>query len=127
MSMPLTILIVEDEALMAKLLKLSLEKLGYIVCNPAATGEEALGIALADRPNIILMDVNLAGGENGLAVIDKIYEHYRPGIIFITGYSDPALRVKAMHYDPIGFILKPFTPQRIVPYLEKYQREHSGS
>ncbi|MBN1551461.1 response regulator, partial [bacterium] len=80
------ILIVEDEAIVAETLKLNLEFFNFSMCKPVATGMEALQFFEKEAPDLVLMDIRLAGPMNGLDVAKKIRETSDVPIIFITGY-----------------------------------------
>ncbi|MBN2001628.1 response regulator [candidate division KSB1 bacterium] len=102
-----TILIVEDEALTALYLKLELERAGYRVCNTVATGEEAILCATKDQPDIILMDIRLAGNINGIEAAQTIRSNNDVPIIFMTGYHEEKLRERAKPLNPLGYFIKP--------------------
>jgi DNA-binding response OmpR family regulator len=80
-----TILIVEDEALIALDLKSNLEQYGYHVLPIASSAAVAVELAVKKRPHIILMDVVLKGEKNGIDAACAIVEKYAVPIIFITG------------------------------------------
>jgi CheY-like chemotaxis protein len=99
-------LLVEDEFLIAMNLRVQLDKMGYSLCTPATTGEEAVKITASEHPNFVLMDINLAGKMNGLeaaSIISAQYGLYRrchPG-------TDPAGKAAGL---PVQTHCHPGTP-----------------
>jgi two-component system, response regulator PdtaR len=117
---PVKILIAEDEALIALLLKRNLELTGYEVCEPVATGEAIPRIVEEEQPDVILMDIRLAGVMNGIEAAREILPSYKGLIIFMSGYSDGGMLEKAATIDSAVYLIKPVTPDDISPIVEKY-------
>ena len=115
----LKILVVEDEAMLALLLKVSLQKLGHTLCDPVATGEAAIACALSFCPDLILMDLRLIGPMNGVEAMQKIRESYYCEVIFMTGYSDTQWRRETDALNPLAYLVKPVTPDDLVDYLDQ--------
>lgn len=113
------ILLVEDEVITASSLKMGLEELGYIVCPLATRGEKALVIAKQEKPDVVLMDVNLPGSLNGLETAEKILESQDTKILFLTGYHDDDVIAKINALNPLGYFVKPVSAERIKKMLEK--------
>ena len=101
----MNILIVEDEVLSAMFLKHSLEKNKNFSIDLVTTGENAIKYAIENNPEIILMDIKLAGGIDGIEVSEKINLVYQPRIIFITGYQSKELQ-KETKKIPNSFIIE---------------------
>ena len=114
------ILLVEDEALIAVLLKRNLQLVGYETLDPVATGEEAISIAQQKRPDVVLMDIRLAGKMNGIEAAREIIARSNIPIIFMTGYSDKETVEKAKTLNAIAYLTKPITPDHITPILESF-------
>src|SRR6056297_83734 len=112
------ILIVEDEVVVALSLKMELEFRGYSVIGIETSGEEAVGAALHSKPDVILMDINLAGHINGLEAARQIAERIQTEFIFISGYSDQKMKQDANRLYPLSFQNKPVTIENILPILE---------
>ena len=104
---PLRILIVEDEALEAFLLKNCLTLEGYQVCEMASRGSEAIRIASQDQPDIIIMDNGLAGNMNGLETARKIRAFSTVPIIFLTGYVNDDIKNQVRQISPATVLVKP--------------------
>ena len=106
--MPANILIVEDETVVRKDIKLTLEALGYTVIGESADGSEAVEKAIELRPDIVLMDIMLKGTMTGIEAALMIKARTGLPVIFLTAYSDPNTLSRAKIAQPYGYILKPF-------------------
>ena len=101
-----TILIVEDEAIVANDTKFMLESLGYIVSDIVVSGQEAFQSLKSTEPNLVLMDIKLKGNMDGVEAAKHIHEHFNVPVIFITAYSDSETLQRAKSSKPFGFLLK---------------------
>jgi CheY-like chemotaxis protein len=81
-------LIVEDEALFAISLEADMHELGFDICDLAADGQEACLLAMSNQPDVILMDICLEGGREGIEVARWLRELCDIPIVFVTGYTD---------------------------------------
>lgn len=107
------ILIVEDNFILAANLQENLEPLGYEVLDTAASCEEAIRQAVNLRPDLILMDIELQGGQDGIQAAAFIWNQLQIPIIFVTGYSDKSTLARAQKTFPFGYILKPVNAQEL--------------
>jgi DNA-binding NarL/FixJ family response regulator len=108
MSRTVTILIVEDEALIAMSLQVELKRAGYLVDRCVATSDAAIERVEQATPDVILMDIRLAGQTSGLEAAQQIRaRHHTVPIIFMTGFEkDPYIEsINALK--PSGMLLKP--------------------
>jgi len=103
-----SILVVEDEAIVAKDIQNSLKKLGYNVPSVENSGEDAIESAGQHRPDLILMDIMLKGQISGIEAADQIKKRYEIPVIFLTAYADESTLSKAKVTEPYGYIIKPF-------------------
>ena len=110
----LTVLLVEDEALIAEELRLTLEDFGYRVLLPCLSFDEgrlALTAATAPRPDLVLLDLNLRSANplhNGLALAQLLRQQAAPPpFIFLTAYNDADTIRQAAALRPGGYLLKP--------------------
>jgi len=103
-----SILLVEDEGIVAEDLKESLTRLGYRVVGVAAEGVEAVRMAEELRPQLIVMDVSLSGEVDGIQAARMIGERVRLPLIFLTGHRDPETLRRAISAGPLAYIVKPF-------------------
>jgi len=103
-----SILVVEDEAIVAKDIQNSLKKLGYNVPSVENSGEDAIESAGQHRPDLVLMDIMLKGQISGIEAADQIKKRYEIPVIFLTAYADESTLSKAKVTEPYGYIIKPF-------------------
>src|SRR4051812_43846210 len=103
-----TILIVEDEAIVAADLASRLERLGYEVVGSARHGEEAVALVRSAPPDIVLMDIQLQGDLDGVETAAKIRSHHALPVIYLTAHSDAGTVARAKTTEPFGYIRKPF-------------------
>jgi len=108
--MPTTprILIVEDEAVTAMDLAAELCSLGYDICGTADTADEAFATALREKPQLVLMDIRLGEGGDGIAAAQRITASLDTAVVFLTAHSDDATLNRALAVSPYGYIVKPF-------------------
>lgn len=116
--MEVSVLIVEDESIVALDLKFRLSALGYRVAGIAGTSAEALAIVAAERPDIVLMDIQIRGPVDGIETAGRIYEEFEIPSIFITAYSDPESLERAKAVSPFGYLLKPFQERELEIAIE---------
>lgn len=102
------ILVVEDEAIVAESIASKLGKIGYQVAGPVSTGEDAVRVAGEVRPDVILMDIHLAGTIDGIEAAGEITDRYHIPVIFLTAYADEKTLERAKEVKPFGYIIKPF-------------------
>jgi diguanylate cyclase (GGDEF)-like protein/PAS domain S-box-containing protein len=112
------ILIVEDERIIALDLQRRLERFGYPEPFLAATGDEALQQVDKHRPDIILMDIMLSGGMDGVDTATIVKERYGIPVIFLTAYSDEKTLSRAKEAEPFGYILKPFKEKELYTTID---------
>jgi PAS domain S-box-containing protein len=107
------VFIVEDEALIAMELQDRLLALGYSISGTASRGEEALAGILAAKPDLVLMDVRLAGTLTGIDVAARLREEADVPVIFLSAYSDANLLRQAGTVEPFGYLVKPFEEREL--------------
>lgn len=103
-----SVLVVEDESIVAKDIQHSLKKLGYLVPSVENTGEDAIDAAGQYKPDLILMDIMLKGDISGIDAAEQIRNRYQIPVIFLTAYADESTLSKAKVTEPYGYIIKPF-------------------
>ncbi|MDF0665416.1 MAG: response regulator [Nitrospira sp.] len=113
-----SILVVEDERIIAKSIEKRLKGLGYEVTGLASTGEEAIRQATQGRPDLILMDIQLGSGMDGVEAANLIRTRLGTPIVFLTAHSDEATLQRAKVTEPSGFILKPYEDRDIQTAVE---------
>lgn len=103
-----SVLVVEDESIVAKDIQNSLKKLGYTVPSVENTGEDAIDAAGKHRPDLVLMDIMLKGDISGIEAAAQVKSRYQIPVIFLTAYADESTLSKAKVTEPYGYIIKPF-------------------
>ena len=115
-----SVLIVEDEGLIALQIAEILAYEGYFVLPPESSGEDVLhSLEKTPRPDIILMDIGLSGKMDGIETARQIKMRYGIPIIFLTAYSDESRTRRAREISGNNFILKPCTEIDLVTALRK--------
>jgi len=116
---PLTeILIVEDDGIIASLIERFLIQRDYVVCAKVATGEDALYQAAEHRPDLVLMDINLAGKIDGITATKFITSIFHIPVIFLSGQDDETTLERATLAEPASFIIKPFNAKDLYSNIE---------
>lgn len=120
-----SILIVEDEAPIALNLALLLTSSGYIVHTPVVTGNDAISSVKTRKPDLVLMDIELAGGMNGIETAAKIRAIADIPIIYLTAYTENLLLEQARLTAPYGYIVKPFNERELTASIRMALYKHS--
>lgn len=107
------IMIVEDEWIIANDIKNCLVDLGYMVTAIVATGQEAVDKAVADQPDLILMDIMLKGEMNGIEAAKEIGARQPTPVIYLTAYDNQYLVEQAKQTKNYGYLLKPFKDREL--------------
>ena len=102
------IMIVEDDPIIGADLEDRLSEMGYQLSGPFDKGEDAFAALNAAKPDLIIMDVNLAGKWNGIETAKKIMSIQALPIIYLTGNSDDYTFAEAKQTQPAAFLSKPF-------------------
>lgn len=118
-----TILVVEDEALVAKDLQRSLSGLGYRVPATAGSAADALACAERDRPDLVLMDVHIRGRDDGITAAAALRDRFGVPVVYLTAYGDRATVARAKGTNPYGYLVKPIKAEdlRITVELALYK------
>ncbi len=123
---PARILIVEDEAILAEDLGLSLKNLGYVVKGKVSTGEEAVKLAETLRPDLILMDIKLQGDIDGIEAADQIRKRLDIPVIYLTGYAEKDVLERAKKTEPYGYLGKPISLSELRSTIETALYKHGA-
>ncbi|GGC55489.1 response regulator [Siccirubricoccus deserti] len=102
------VLIIEDEPIIALDIQELVERCGHSVVGIAATEAEAVAIAQAERPSLVLADINLGAGGDGVSAVARILRDLTAPVIFVTAYPERLLTGEAV--EPAFVITKPFDP-----------------
>lgn|GEM_PF-1604793 len=118
------ILIVEDEAVVALNIRTALEEMGYDVVANVDTGEAAIGKIAIHRPDLILMDIQLAGVMDGIETAAKILRDFDLPIIYLTANSDEATFQHAKLSGPSAYLNKPYRRAELGKAVELAINQH---
>lgn len=121
-----TILIVEDEAIVAADLAGKLGHLGYEIAGTAERGEEAIELACRLKPDVVLMDIRLKGEMDGIDAAEAIRAKIDLPVIYLTAHSDAATLERAKVSQPFGYILKPFEERELATNIEMAIYKHQS-
>jgi PAS domain S-box-containing protein len=140
-----TILVVEDEAIVARDLLCQLRELGYRTVGPASTASDALAMARALTPDLVLMDIQLSGALGGAAQVGDAAAGCRAAepasgveaarairdqcgvpVVFLTAFADEKTLQQAKLAEPYGFLLKPLVERELRTVLEMALFKHQA-
>jgi DNA-binding response OmpR family regulator len=108
------VLIVEDEFFVALDTEDALTSAGFTVVGIAATAEEAAELAAAEAPDIVLMDIRLAGTRDGIDAAVEIRSRVGTPCLFATAHTDAATRTRGdKAASPLGWLTKPYTQSEV--------------
>jgi diguanylate cyclase (GGDEF)-like protein len=122
-----SILLVEDNAVVAFEMQHRLHQLGYTVQGIIATGEEAVEAVKTQPPSLILMDIYLDGPMDGIEAAQKILEIAQIPIIFLTGHDDEETLGRAKITETFGYIIKPAKPRELHVAIDMALYKHAAS
>ncbi len=114
-----SILFVEDEAIIAEDLAGKVRSMGYEVAGRTASGEEALELAGQLMPDLVLMDIRLAGAMDGIEAAQRIHREYNLPILFLTANPDLGTDERVRQAGAVGSIMKPFDKRDISIQIDK--------
>ena len=112
------ILIVDDDRTTATVMQLYLEKYGYDVAGIAPDGKDAISMSRELHPDLVLMDIYLGKGLDGISAAEIISKHFGIGIIFVTAHADAKTLERAKQLEPLGYINKPIRDTDLNTTLE---------
>ena len=118
------ILIIEDDHVIGMEIKDRLETLGYNVLTRLSYGEDAIEQAGDLHPDLILMDIQLAGEIDGIQAADKIRDLSDVPVVYLTAYADDNTLERAKITEPFGYVLKPFEERELVSTIEMALYKH---
>lgn len=116
------VLIIEDEPVIAMDIEELVQSCGHKVVGVASSEAEAVSLAAQHRPTLILADINLGAGGDGMAAVARILQHHYAPVIFVTAYPERLLTGEAT--EPAFVITKPFEPMTLA--IATYQAVTGG-
>ncbi|HLY18122.1 MAG TPA: response regulator [Bryobacteraceae bacterium] len=112
------IMVVEDEKVVAADIAACVEGLGYEVVGSAASGTEAVRLAVQTEPDLVLMDIKLKGLVDGIEVAGALYDQLRIPVVYLTAHADAEILERAKKTAPSGYVLKPFDDRALRTAIE---------
>ncbi|HEY9808874.1 MAG TPA: ATP-binding protein [Halomicronema sp.] len=113
-----SILVVEDERIIALDIKQTLINLGYSVPAIASSGVQALEKIIQFSPDLVLMDIMLQGEIDGVKTAEKIRHSYQIPVVYLTSHTDEITLQRAKATEPFGYIVKPFDEKDLYTTVE---------
>jgi PAS domain S-box-containing protein len=113
-----SVLVVDDERLVAREIAEDLEELGYHVAATASTADEALALAREKRPDLVLLDVRIRGPRDGIDAAGVLRDRFGIPVVFLTACSDVETLKRAKSTDPYAYLLKPVSPTELRTAVE---------
>jgi two-component system, response regulator PdtaR len=111
---PARLLIAEDEHLVAIEIENTLADAGFQVVGVAGTAEEAIKLALSEKPDLAVMDIRLAGARDGVDAALELFNLTGMRCIFATAHHDAGTRLRAQPARPLAWLSKPYEPAALV-------------
>jgi two-component system NtrC family sensor kinase len=118
------VLIVEDEMIVAQDIRHAVEACGHDVVDVVHSGENAIESATKSHPDLVLMDIMLEKGMDGLEAAEKIHSSLDIPIVFLTAYANDQTLQSAKISEPFGYLIKPFIERELKATLEMAFYKH---
>ncbi len=112
------ILVVEDESVTALDIQRTLQDMGYDVPCTVASGEDAIQKAQENKPDLVLMDIILAGQMNGIEAAEQIRSRFNIPVVYVSASADREMLERAEETESIELILKPFDEEQLKNCIE---------
>ena len=120
-----SVLIIEDEGVVAHDIARRLRKLGYDIAAIKTSSDQALDYLSVHTPDLILCDIIIDGPKDGIAVAEEVFKSKNVPLIFLTALSDRATLERAKKVLPYGYIVKPFDNHDLSTAIELALYKHS--
>lgn len=124
METPTKILVVEDEAIVARDIERQLRKAGYEVPAVVASADAAIEQVSQTSPDLVLMDIRLQGPVDGIEAAREIREQFKLPVIFLTAHADDETLARAKLTQPFGYIIKPIGHSNLTSSIEMALYKH---
>jgi CheY-like chemotaxis protein len=121
------ILIVEDETLVAQDIGQQLRELNYDPVAETRMGEEAIRLTEQLRPDLVLMDIQLAGEMDGITAAQIVRERFSIPVVFLTALAGDSIINQAKVTEPFGYIIKPFDERELQTVIEMALYKHRAT
>jgi two-component system, response regulator PdtaR len=120
----ISVLLVEDEAIVSADIQDRLKAFGYTVGAATDTGADALRLAVETKADLVLMDINLNGELDGIETAGLIRERLDLPVVYLSAYSDAETLERAKLTQPYGYLLKPLEERELVTTIEMAVYKH---
>ena len=121
------ILIVEDDALVALGIRMTLQDLGYTVLGIAASEPEAIKLAQEAVPDLALMDIRLKGPVDGIDTARRLRNEFNVRSLYLSAYTDEQTMARVSQTYPLGFVQKPYSANQLKSALDLALRRLGGT
>jgi AmiR/NasT family two-component response regulator len=112
------ILVVEDDVTSRRLAHIILHEAGYQVVDGPETASQAVKTALEIKPDLVLMDINLAGRRDGIEAASELWSLQQQPVVFLTAYSQEEFLERAKEAEPYGYLVKPIQRLALLSTIE---------
>ncbi len=112
------VLIVEDNRIVGEDIKQQLTGMGYTVSGVVTSGKKALEAADQNTPDVVIMDIELGEGMNGIDTAAELRRKFQVPIIYLTAYADKETVNRAKMTEPFGYLVKPFEIKELQTTVE---------
>jgi two-component system cell cycle response regulator len=120
-----SVLIVEDEAVVARDVERTLTSIGYRVVGTVRSGRAALRALEEMHPNVVLSDIMIKGEQDGIQLAGVIRERFGIPVVFLSAHADESTVARATSMSPYGYVLKPFRSRELRAALELALHRHA--
>jgi PAS domain S-box-containing protein len=120
------IMVVEDDRIVARDIREQLGRIGHTVVAVTHSGEAAVDLAVAERPDLVLMDIRLDGGMDGIDAAQLIRAQCQIPVVFLTAYADDETVRRASSAEPFGYLLKPFEDLHLRSVIAMALHKHAA-
>lgn len=124
MSAP-AVLVAEDEVIVAVDMAACLRRAGYRIVGQVISGEEAVSLAAETCPELVLMDIKLAGDMNGIEAARQIQSVSDTAVVYITAHTEPEVFKSAKLTEPCAYLTKPVSPGELVRTVDMALYKHA--
>jgi signal transduction histidine kinase len=121
-----SILVVEDEAIIARDIASQIQAMGYESVGIASSSEMAMQLVAQHQPSLVLMDIQLNGPVDGIATAAVMRERFNVPVVFLTAFAADDVLERAKLTEPFGYILKPFSERELSTTLAMALYKHEA-
>ena len=118
------ILIVEDDKMLCTIFEMFIKQLGYELTGISQSAIEAINLCAIDPPDVVLMDIHLAGEMDGIEASKKIYELFDIPVIYVSSDIEEKTIKSAIYKNTYGFLMKPIYQSSLRVAIEFAEAKH---